>query len=199
MVAGERQLNLFQEWVQGAQDIPKEDKVLSVMWEELLVKILKGIDFEGQLMRALSRLSESDAVLLLKFSRTSKYRPKSRKERYKIEQPQFYNLVETSSISNGINITIGILCFLSFSSLLYFDAKDLMQSNFDTVAAATASAYGLLYRLLPKFGLIAGVGGVLALTAWRFIPSHQLTWFGFELLKQARVSNDEIQIIENQA
>lgn len=195
VIAGSRQLDLFQEWMEGAQDIPPQDKVLSEMWEGLLVKILKGIDFESKLLYALSALSESDAALLLKFSRSSKYRPKDEKERYQLRQPQFEPLVETSRILHILDATLIFVGFCYMMIFLYFESVSLK----DISDASVSVAYGVLYRFIPQFLLLLGSGATLAFLYRRLLPTHRLTWFGAELLNHVSISDRDLHIIETQA
>lgn len=197
VVAGNQQLHLFQEWVEGVQDISPEEKTLSRMWETLLVKILKGIDFEAKLMRALSQLSESDAALLLKFARSSHYRPKNTKERYQFGQRQFSELIEESKVRLILNASTVGAAFLGALYMIYLAMRNM--AAIEDASGLPKAYITVLYRLLPDLaivGVIAAIGGLLI---WRFAPSHQLTWFGAELLKHANVSSRDIEIIENRA
>ena len=196
VVAGNRQLHLFQEWVERAQDISPEEKTLSKMWETLLVKILKGIDFEAKLMQALSELSESDAALLLKFARSSHYRPKNSKERYQLGQYQFSNLIEESKVRRILNASTAGAAFLGALYMCYFAIGKIAAVVVDPSVLANAYVT-ILYRLLPDLAIVGVIAAIAGVLVWRFAPSHQLTWFGSELIKHANVSSRDIEVIEN--
>lgn len=197
VVAGNRQLHLFQEWVEGAQDISPEEKTLSKMWETLLVKILKGIDFEAKLMQALSKLSESDAALLLKFARKSHYRPKSSKERYQLDQYQFSELIEESKLRLILITSTMSAALLGAIYMIYFAIGKIAAIEDPSVHP---NAYiTIIYRLFPDLAMVFVIAAIAGFLVWRFAPSYQLTWFGSELIKQANVSSRDIEIIENRA
>lgn len=191
-----RQLSLFREWVDGAQNVPPTEKALASMWQELLTKILNGINFEEKLMHALAQLSEADAVLLLKFARNSRYRPKNGRERYILSQGNFSNLIGTSTVSQVVYSILAVVSFLVIVAVVYFQLS-AVGNAIDAVSAGAPLA--MMAKILPQMTGIIAIGGAVALGVWRFIPSCQLTWFGSELLRHACPTDREIDLVENEA
>ncbi len=72
------QIELFEEWVEGAQDIDPNQELLSSMWRDLLKGIIRGNIKGDLLISILKQIDSFDAMLLLKFKIHGRYRPINR-------------------------------------------------------------------------------------------------------------------------
>lgn len=63
------QLSLFEDWVEGVQDIDPADEELSAIWRSLLVRAAKGEHIGEEVRNALKSLSPKEAQFLLELKK----------------------------------------------------------------------------------------------------------------------------------
>lgn len=63
------QLSLFEEWAENVRDIDPNDRDLSAMWRNLLIRAAKGERVSEEVRRALKSLSPQEALFIVQFER----------------------------------------------------------------------------------------------------------------------------------
>ena len=77
-----QQLELFGDWVKGAQDIDPEDSILGRLWQNLLVDILKESRIDKVIIEKLESITTQEALLLLKIYKKGYISGPNEKEKY---------------------------------------------------------------------------------------------------------------------
>jgi hypothetical protein len=167
------QIELFEEWVEGAQDIDPNQELLSSMWRDLLKGIIRGNIKGDLLISILKQLDSFDAMLLLKFKIHGRYRPINSEEKYYLKRLEASELVEEK---------IGHWLFMSFAiyiPLLYLAYRTAVDFK---DAPNIGAIFQFLISLLPQFGILLAVCALIAGIIYRFIPNQCLSWLGEELV-----------------
>ncbi len=158
------QLALFDEWIEKAQDIDPEDKDLSDIWRNLLIKAARGETVPTEVVAALKSLSPKEAQFLVQLQKRI---------------PQFPFLrgwasAEDRYLANAL------------------EAKSILEKDY-AIVALFLSLLGLsgvyVYYSFGSIALVIGVAVAIAFVAVAFTMMRsdferwRLTWLGRELME----------------
>ena len=185
-----KQLNLFDKWVEGAENIEPTDRILSEMWQDLLVAICEGNYPNEILIEKMKLLQADDAKLLLRLRKersvlmptiipsvfpflrsTKEY---TDEEKYRLKRLRNIDILESSL---SFNWPINIVFLFSAISIGWYVLSYLSQRNFQWEFSWQLALSG--YFLL---------GFIIAGTSF-LIPrrKHVLTWIGSSLLSYVKI------------
>lgn len=167
------QIELFEDWVEGAQDIDPSQELLASMWRDLLKDIIRGNIKGNLLISILKQLDNYDAMLLLKFKIHGRYRPNNPEEKYYLKRLETLELVE-EKIGHWLIMSFAI--YIPLLYLVYRSAVDFKD------ALNIGAIFRFLVSLLPQFGILLAVCALIAGVIYRFVPNCGLSWLGEELV-----------------
>lgn len=176
------QLELFEEWVSGAQDVDPKNEILSSMWRKLLSEIIRGNVKGDLLISILTRMDSYDAKLLMKFKAHGRYKPNNKEEKYYLKRLEQLELIEEK---------IGHWAFflgIAYIPLIYLMYK--VATNF-TEAPKIGAFFEFISTLLPQLGISLAVSAIIAWIIYRLVPNQRLSWLGEELI--AHVAHEDIE------
>lgn len=76
------QLELFDQWILGAQEVDPHEKLLANIWQELLVEIAAGRKINKILLEKLKKVSPGEAEILLEIHQNDSIRAKSKEQKF---------------------------------------------------------------------------------------------------------------------
>lgn len=195
------QLDLFSDWVEGAQDINEDDLILSNIWQEILRDIVSVHSITKSLIEVMKQVDSRMARLLLSCRREQRYAINLfnlffKKFGLSVGQ-QFYDedlffakrlealgLLERhynrSFVSIFLVVFVLIIAYFTYDSFIGFVADRGLREVF--------SIPMFKYTVMLCIALVASI---------RFnrrhivYPSFRLTWTAYELLKYAKPLNPE--------
>lgn len=172
------QLELFEEWVDGAQDVDPREAELSQIWQELLCEIARGARPSRLLLKVLRQLDGETSRLLLKLRDDPHFRPKSSRDVYHMKQLNALELVEERQ-HEWILIALPLGMVALIVSARFVNPK--IFSGLSTSADWIMFILRMLpYIVLPFLGLAAVV-----LALFLVLPKWRLSWLGIDLLHYA--------------
>lgn len=175
-----RQLELFEAWCDGAQDVDPEDDELSQLWRRLLTRIAKGRVRSGLLINTLKHLDAFDAQLLLRFSRRGYLRKGTEVEEYHLSQMQRLNLIkETTERRFALLIPLLLATYMYLYYRIYAIAVGFSE------ATDIAAGFRFISKMIPEVGLAIALGALVGLPLFVWIPKWRLTWIGRDILQHA--------------
>ena len=156
-----QQIDLFDEWIEGAQDIDPEEATLAKLWQGLLSEIIQGNTHNRLLLNTLKQLNSSEAALLLKFKNRRIFHPKGAEEQFILRKLKQHELIEfewlyIAMLAVTYTISVGIFSTIPGVSKLFNGGLNVF------TLAITA--------ILPVAGLIP------------IIPRYKASWLGNKLL-----------------
>ncbi|MBE4227427.1 hypothetical protein ACSTIZ_01180 [Vibrio parahaemolyticus] len=170
------QLDLFEEWVDGASKVDPNDKLLSEMWQNLLLDSKNSFNSEIVLEK-LKNISSGDAQTLIKVFRKKSL---NKEDRYRLTKLKSLELVEQNELKLEVFKQLLVLCIGAtgfFTFKLFLSPPELLTNMPNMVQAVVPFlpllCTGLLGYVLVK-GLIAGKR--------TFFKVWQLTWLGERLV-----------------
>ncbi|HIF6199731.1 TPA: hypothetical protein ACX3IX_004719 [Vibrio parahaemolyticus] len=112
------QLDLFEEWVDGASKVDPNDKLLSEMWQNLLLDSKNSFNSEIVLEK-LKNISSGDAQTLIKVFRKKSL---NKEDRYRLTKLKSLDLVEQNELKLEVFKQLLVLCVgaTGFLHLNYF-------------------------------------------------------------------------------
>ena len=158
-----QQLDLFDEWLDGAQDISPDDPTLSQLWQGLLRDIVQGKANNRLLINTLKELEANEAALLLRYKERRLFHPRGNEERFILRKLKRLELIEydwfyVSTIAVSYIMVIAMLfTFPGFKALGVFGKE----TNLIFIA---------LISLLPVSAFVA------------MLPKYKTSWLGRKLL-----------------
>jgi hypothetical protein len=176
------QLELFEEWVSGAQDVDPKNEILSSMWRKLLSEIIRGNVKDDLLISILKRMDSYDAKLLMRFKAHGRYKPDNKEEKYYLRRLKQLELIEEK---------IGHWAFflgITYIPLMYLTYK--VATNF-TEAPKIGALFEFLSTLFPQVGISLAISAIIAWIIYRLVPNQGLSWLGEELI--AHVAHEDIE------
>lgn len=159
------QLELFDDWIGGAQEVDPRDETLAKLWQGLLLEIVQGKSKNRVLINTLKSLDSHEAELLLKFKGRRLFHPKGNEERFILRKLKSLELIEfdwTFLAILGISYVMAIVMFVSIP-----DMGEL--------------AFGKPFNLL-QLSLIS-ILPVATMAA--LVPKYKTSWLGKRLLDAA--------------
>lgn len=156
------QLELFDEWIEGAQEVDPSDEVLAKLWQGLLLEIVQGKSKSKVLIETLKSLESHEAELLLRFRGRRIYHPKGNEERFILRKLKSLELIEFDwafLAMLGISYAMAIAIFTTVPEL-----SKPFESTFSLFQL------GLL-SIIPAAAMAA------------VIPKYRLSWLGKRLLE----------------
>jgi hypothetical protein len=157
-----QQLELFDEWVEGAQEIDPNDEVLAKLWQGLLREIVQGKSKNKVLIKTLKSLDSHEAKLLLEFKGRAIYHPKGSEERFILRKLKSLDLIE-------FNWPLLAMLAISYAmAIAIFTTVPGISKPFETTFSLVQ--LGLL-SLIPAAAMVA------------IIPKYRLSWLGKRLLE----------------
>lgn len=193
-----KNLELFSDWVEGAQDIGEEDAVLTQMWREVLHDIVQNRKVSKSLIDLMKQVDAPMADLLIALSRVKHSRlnalrsllnPLNSKH---VDEESYHNARRLESLGlietdQGEKVFVGMLFGVPLAGLIaalapYFLAD--LQTLLKTPSAADAP---VIWRLVNSSTMILIwlIMTTYALTVMFKTRSYRLTWTGRELVKYA--------------
>lgn len=156
------QLELFDEWIEGAQEVDPNDEVLAKLWQGLLLEIVQGKSKNKVLIKTLKSLESHEAELLLKFKGRRIYHPKSNEERFVLRKLKSLELIEFEWV------------FLTVLGISY-----------GMVIAIFTVIPGLSKLLAPTINLFQlGLLSTIPIAVMiAIIPKYRASWLGKRLLE----------------
>lgn len=182
------QLELFEQWCDGAQDVGPEEDELARLWQQLLARIVKGEIRSNLLIKKLRDLDAFDAHLLLRFSERGYFRKGSEIEEYHLKQMQAMELVKEMTerwLASLIPLMCGIFGFV------YYRVYGIA-SKF-TEASDISSGFKFISEIIPQVGIAIGIGALIGALLFFSLPRWRLTWIGLDLLRHVVTSRDKRQ------
>ncbi|ARR06077.1 hypothetical protein [Vibrio campbellii] len=170
------QLDLFEEWVEGASKVDPDDKLLSEMWQNLLLDSKNSFNSEIVLDK-LKSISSGDAQTLIKV-----YFKKAlnKEDRYRLNKLKSLELVEQNELKiEGVKLLL-ILC-VGASGVSTFALSRLppeVLTNMPYLVQTIVPYLPLLCAGLLGYVLIKG----LISGKRTFFKVWQLTWLGERLV-----------------
>lgn len=140
------QIDIFSEWVEGAQDVSDDDPELAHMWRELLREIVQGQPITKSLLAVMKQVDSRMAGILLRF-----------RQRHKTRDAEMLLFLKTLSFFGlrGVRRFRGENLFhakrLESLGLLDRDYSHIVNSIFFVLAFAVATYYGFEYLTLHQF------------------------------------------------
>ena len=110
------QIELFDEWIDGVQDVNPEDQELSELWQNLLARAVIGEDISKEILRVLKTLTPMEAANLLKIHKEGTLTSSNKI----ISAEQFYarSLEDKRIIANFFSPQFFLIITLLFISIL---------------------------------------------------------------------------------
>ena len=156
-----KQLNLFDDWLDGAQDVNPNDEILAKLWQGLLKEIVEGKSRNKVLISTLKSLESHEAELLLKFKNRRLFHPKDSESRYILKKLRRLELIDFdwSFITIiGISYLMAIAMFITIPT-------------FNNIFGET---FGVL-----QLGLMSIIPVAMSIS---IIPKYRASWLGRRLL-----------------
>lgn len=186
------QLSLLEEWTEHAQDVSKEEEILSRMWQKILADILFGRSHIKYLIDQLKTISSAEAELLVKLGSGSNT-AKDETELFLLKEMQEKKLVKKSYSTEIFTISIPIffivVLFFIISSISTLEMKgSVLSYDAATTIIMLAGAIIIgnmlfsgfyLFKILRKTYHGSGAG------KW------SLNWIGRELIKYSVKDSNE--------
>ncbi len=172
------QLEAFQEWVAGAQDVDPRDAEIASMWQELLCEIARGGRPRRLVLRVLSELDGADVKVLLAVRDHPRFRPSDGRATHHLRRLVELELVEERP--HGWVLATPIVALMSM--LLCARALDpQIFAGIDTVGDGLRFALENMVWIYLPLVVFAGCG-ILAL---RLLPKWRLSWLGADVTHYA--------------
>lgn len=175
------QLEIYEEWTAGVQEVDPAEAALSSMWQELLFNATQRRVANGrELVRILKQLSEYEAKLLLRISREA-VRPRGRREAHYLKRLKALNLVIENPRPAAAVVAAGscLLFGLSIVGFKWIWPRVFLSSK------VTGLSFGLDSSML-WVGAFLGASLIITTGVQWFAKSSitwQLDWLGRDLLK----------------
>ena len=146
-----KQLDLFDEWLDGAQDIDLEDETLAKLWQGLLLEIVQGKSKNRLLISTLKQLESHEVELLLNFNKRRVFHPKDSESRFILKKLKKLELIE-SDLSYltliGVSYVMMIALFISMPSFEMFFSEKINAVQLGLISIIPVAA---IYSRLPKY------------------------------------------------
>ncbi len=166
------QIELFQEWIDYAQDINPDDELLGQMWQKILVSIAKGDKSLKLLINKLKNLSTDEALLIIKLQNKIKLKTNSDKELFLLSSLNDKGFVLKSYKHLIYNIIIFVIFLITFSIIFaYYETK---MNTVDNPTLLISAIVGIV--IFSSFF-------TLVFEKFNFSATWSLTWLGKEIIK----------------
>jgi hypothetical protein len=194
------QLDLFSDWVEGAQDIEPESGDIADLWQELLLSIAKGDAKNKILIEKLKQVNAEEAAILLRINRSEykRYRPQDEKDFYHLQQLENAGLV-TRSYAGIIRMAGFLIAMLllgwSMVSYIYagYSSRFLPDSPLDgNLSIFVPGTIGVLVCYAVML-MNMRFKGLPLLNRLRWPGVWYLSWIGEQLTKFATKEKQENQ------
>lgn len=173
----------FNKWIEGAQDIDPDNKILAELWQGILIDIVKGKKDNRLLIKTLNQLETNEAEFLLKFKKGVVRKKRNTQTDYMIEKLKRLNLVELS-FKDIVNIreiiTLAILLLLIAAEIYSSFFVATFRFGTQLPLLILASSISLIYLILSNINN----------------PPYQSTWLCNRLFLY--VSDDNIRLAERE-
>jgi len=171
------QLELFDQWIWGAQEVDPHEKLLANIWQELLVEIAAGRKINKILLEKLKKVSPGEAEVLLEIHQNDSIRAKSKEQKFLLSslmtngviEKTFFYFWQRCALILGITF-ISILTI--FFWLSYIKIPQLKESIYLLFVAAFVVSILLLASYITRYAKYG-------------YASFRLSWLGTELMKFA--------------
>lgn len=174
-----KQINLFEEWVEGAENVDPIDKELSEMWQRILCDIAKDESGKDILLEKLKALKSEDAKLLLEYkrpenqfphnsdSKNSSVQDEVKERRYRRKKLAELELLEKNEYGKYI---IAIATFISVFTVVFLFFKNVPFKNYSNIS--------YIYFVAFISAIIISV-----FISYRILSmQYKLTWIGEKLV-----------------
>jgi len=165
------QINFFEEWVEGVQDVEPHNEDLSKIWQSLLAAAANGENHPVELISILKTLTPPEAEYLMNFEARPAFRLFGGKAKYAYIEKSLEkkNVIEKDYrmllVTAFVMVVVGI-------SLLFFNTANLgMGFTFETISIVSPALM---------------VGAVLLFPVFVSTVRWQLTWIGEKLVSTAK-------------
>ena len=184
-----RQLIIFDEWIEKAQDIDPEDSELSDIWQNLLAKAAGGEKVPVEVVAALKSLSPKEAQFLVEIQRTHLLpfltRIASAENRYLTKSLEAKGILE-----RDYNFLILLILTLSASGMLAYNVVSKMDTPFPFAKDIPMSTLSGIFIAV----MVVSVG----FSMWPRWIRWRKSWLGRKLLefatpRPARHGGDDAQ------
>lgn len=181
-----KQLELFAEWADGAQEIDANEGIIAELWQKLLVEIANGNFPNKDLIDKLKNITPEEAKILLKTGENKTPFCLNEKDLHYLESLESLGLVKSSNI-----IPFTFFIFFIWSFLIFVLDLFLRIFSVNNSILKTDSYNGLLidnssYQLLLlSFPILAIIIGFYQIYKKKKLHMWRLTWAGIELVKGA--------------
>lgn len=170
-----RQLVIFDEWIEKAQDIDPEDSELSDIWQNLLAKAARGERVPTEVLAALKSLSPKEAQFLVGMVQRTQLFPfltrgVNAENRYLAKSLEAKGIIEAD-----YTFLIIFLLLLSVCGVIAY--------NFGA-KIGTAYESGIPMSSLIGVALVAGFVGI-GFSMWSVLVHWRGSWLGRTLLEYA--------------
>lgn len=114
-----KQLELFTEWADGAQEVDPNEGVISELWQKLLIEIANGNSPDKDLIEKLKTINFEEAKLLLKIGKKGAIISRSEKDLHYLESLESNGLVKPINIIPITILVLGVWSFLMFMAVSF--------------------------------------------------------------------------------
>lgn len=175
-----KQLELFTEWAEGAQDIGANEGVIAKLWQKLLIEISNGNTPNSNMIEVLKKLNAEEAKLLLKISNRGSLITSREKDLHYLVSLEKLGLVKPINIIPIVILVLGAWFFLMF-----------LVGSFRDVFGEYSLVMNSSNMQLAIYGfplLMAGVA-VYQMYKRKMLYRWRLSWLGVELVKGVESTN----------
>ena len=177
------QLDLYEPWLEGIQDIEADDEI-AILWREILVSSATGGENNDILFRSLRSLNKGEAIFFLnRFRAKNSFVSKSDEDLFFLTVLEEKNIVEGSDVMRFYTYAFFgvILIWIFATSILSLDSRDI--SEFSLSLWDDRESF---FLLLLSF-LMGSIFWVLAAKNFlRYRRLWRLTWIGKQLIAYCR-------------
>lgn len=176
---GLERMELFEDWVSGAQDVDPMEAELSQIWCELLCEIAKGARPTRLLLTVLRQLDGESARVLLRLRDDRRFRARDSRTAYHMRHLSHLELVEEHNHLWVLAVPVaGVLAVVLSLRLVNPSTFASWQSYGDVLKFFVDRLPALVISVLLLGGL------TLSLIAW--LPKWCLSWLDKDLVHYAK-------------
>lgn len=172
-----RQFELFEEWVEGAQEVDPSEETLARMWQELLYKIAQGKNFDVLLIEKLKLIDTDQAAVLLGMYNKPPRFIKNKKDRYLLHSLEKLGLVERTHLRTGVFALLGAWPVAVMAAVLAPEFMNIIRME----SLILINFLFFFLAVLAPFVIILSKNGF---AQWR------LSWIGSELSSRAKTDEE---------
>ncbi|MEP5762382.1 MAG: toll/interleukin-1 receptor domain-containing protein [Litoreibacter sp.] len=177
-IKGVRQQQILNQWVSVAKFSSEDEPLLFNTWQNMLEEMLEGKVVDPIIIQSLQHFHEEDISFLMKF-RKGRLKVSESEDVFRVDQATFSRVI-TSSKQQEYSVA-----FIGFATI-YFVIY-IVYSFFSSIERGNESNFfgDMGSLILWMFGTMVA-GGLAGFTVSHFLPTHDLTWLGNNIVKLAR-------------